>query len=230
MARQCQRVNDVSCSSLLSLLLAISAVLASHDARAFTVITSEADFLMHYRDPTALVRFTNPAPSSFTGVSYSLGEGNLAYEIREDGWSPLFNIGSVRTDGCCWTSTTWYGSEVSPSIYDRPENWINRVYISVQATEAVVVSLRTSAGFVGLIPTDPMDKYYALPVDVRLSEVELGYTAISVVPEPSSVVLAFAALGTLSLLCGGPRILLIRQRKESHKSNVKRVTTDVTNR
>lgn len=188
----------VSKISLGTALVVVAAAVVSQDARAFAVFTNEADFLLQYKEPTTVVGLDSPAPSSYTGVSYSLGGGATAYEIREDGWSTLFNIGSLRTDGCCWGASTWYGSDVSPSIYDRPANWINRLYVSLLTPSPVVISLKTSAGFFGLVPTDPSDTFFALPVDATLSEVALGYSEATVVPEPSSVALALMALGLLS--------------------------------
>ena len=157
-------------------------------ASAFVVSTDESVFRLSYANPTETITFDNPTQSSLTGVSYPLVGGNTAFEVREDGWSDAVYVGSLRGGDCCWAATTWYGSDVSPSIYGGPTNSINRIYISVTGP-ASVISLTTSGGFFGLIPTTMSDTFFALPVGVTLSEMSLGYRELFTVPEPTTAAL-----------------------------------------
>ncbi len=179
--------------NIISVAIALTLCSVAKPALAFSALTNESVFLSQFNNPSEVISFNQPTPEALTGVSYGLGGGAVAYEVREDGWSENINIGSLKTDGCCWTSTTWFGSYISPSIYDRPDNWINRIYLSLKGPVSAL-SVRTNFGFIGIVPTSPGETYFELPVDVTVSEVALGYRAVSTVPEPLGFELACAAM------------------------------------
>lgn len=178
--------------------IALTLCSAAKPALAFSVLTDESVFLSQFNTPSEVINFDQPAPGALTGISYGLGGGATAYEVKENGWSDNINIGTLRAGDCCWTATTWYGSYISPSIYDRPDNWLNRIYLSLN-NPVSALSVRTSSGFIGLVPTNPGEKYFELPVDVTVSEIALGYRSVSSVPEPMSFELACAAMLVFAL-------------------------------
>lgn len=199
---------------VLILTIILGALSESQTASAFNVITDESAFQLIYENPTEIITFDSPAPNSFHGVTYQLSDGSLAQEIMDYGWSPSIEIGTLQSGGsCCWGATTWYGDYISPSIYDRPLNWLDRIYITFVGPVSVV-SLKTSNGFYGFVPTDSTDNRFALPIDVTLTEVALGYSQVSSVPEPTSV----------ALFCVGFGVIFLRRRSykfsqlQTHKS------------
>lgn len=168
----------------------------AYPSHAYTIIQDRDAFMSLYGAPASVIGFDNPLPGGLTGVSYSLGGGNEAYEVRAEGWSPLVHVGSLSGGGV-WTATTWYGTFVSPTIYEQPDNYYNRIYLASIAP-SLVLSLETSNGFYGLIPTGPTDNFFTLPVNVTLDQMTLGYqpaTTAADVPEPSGIALLAVGLG-----------------------------------
>lgn len=155
---------------------------------AYVIISDSSEFLRQYSNPTETITFEDPLPGSLTGVSYSLGGGAEAYEVREYGWSTSVDIGSRGPVHPFWGATTWYGDHISPTIYERPNNWINRIYIR-SLVPSLIYSMQTSNGFYGMLPESPGDNFFVLPPDVTISQMDIGYEEIRSVSEPETALL-----------------------------------------
>lgn len=219
--------------------IALVAFQSCQPAAAFDVVSDEANFLSLYENPSEVVDFKNPLPGSLTGVSHSLGGGATAFDVRQDGWSELVSVGSVMVGGTYWLTTSWYGDHISPSLYARPDRSINRIYIAFQGAPTPI-SLTTSAGFIGLVPTSADDTFFALPLDATLSEMSIGYHPIASVPEPTNAALFVLGLGVLvlrlrsrSTVRGAPResSLFVRPKETSvGQASMLPVTASIKNR
>jgi len=182
---------------LRALLLALLAF--ASNAWGYQVITDPLAFNSLFKDPTTTIDFTRLKDgSTYTPHNFRsllvIQEGGSPYfvEIRETGWSDDFQIGTTEPNCyCAGASSQWDGN----SIYSGGSHF----YVSTDG-HAFVLSVETSVGFMGFIPTSAYDGFYMLPRDVSISSLQYGYTSVSTVSEPATHTITLAGLGMLGWL------------------------------
>mgnify|MGYP000607288328 CR=1 FL=1 len=193
-----------------AMTLVVITMIYSSNANAYQTVTSEALFQSLFQDPTHIIDFTHLKDGSFFGGSNTYSSplvvatinGGARYEVRDDAWSNDVYIGSTYHQycGCAWGGTAWYGSYVTPTLYDMTYNPYDRLYIlnPSNTTPAFPVAINTSGGFIGFIPDNAVDGRYLLNPGVTISSVQYGFSAVAV-PEPESYAMMMAGLGLMGI-------------------------------
>lgn len=193
------------------LILIVATTVYAPSANAYQTVTNQALFQSLFQNPTHVIDFTQLKDGSiFRGsntyssplVQSTSTRNGAHYEVRQEGWSNDIYIGStyVPDCGCSWQATAWFGSYITPTLYDMTYNPFDRFYIvnSSNTTPALPVAINTSAGFIGFIPDNALDGYYLLKPGVTISSVQYGFSTVAV-PEPESYAMMMAGLGLMGI-------------------------------
>lgn len=192
------------------LILVVATTVHAPSANAYQTVTDQALFQSLFQNPTHVIDFTHLKDGSIFGgsntyssplVQSTSSRNGAHYEVRQEGWSNDVYIGSTYQNcGCGWGATAWFGSYITPTLYDMTYNPFDRIYIanSSNTTPAFPVAINTSAGFIAFIPDNAVDGYYLLNPGVTISSVQYGFSAVAV-PEPESYAMMMAGLGLMGI-------------------------------